>query len=190
MSFFDQILSAIEDPQQQASPDQLGGILGAVDQLSGSNGIDPAMMQTVMSMVGGAVQSSLQEQHSSMGPDHVMGLLNQFSGTSHNPSAMGAILNPGMQQQVASGISQKTGLDAGLILGLLPVLVPVVLNLINGGSSQQGGGMGNMGGGAMPQQQASTGGNPLLNAFLDSDRSGSVDLGDALSMASQYLRNR
>ncbi|NJM45354.1 MAG: DUF937 domain-containing protein [Alkalinema sp. RU_4_3] len=190
MSFFDQILSAIEDPQQQASADQLGGILGAVDQLGGSNGIDPAMMQTVMSLVGGAVQSSLQEQQSTMGPEHVMGLLSQFSGTSHNPNALGAILNPGMQQQVASGISQRTGLDAGLILGLLPVLVPVVLNLINGGS-QQGGGMdmGNMGG-AMPQQQASTGGNPLLNAFLDSDRSGTVDLGDALNMASQYLRNR
>jgi hypothetical protein len=186
MSFFDQILSAIEDPQQQASPDQLGSILGAVDQLSGANGIDPAMMQTVMSLVGGAVQSSLQEQQSSMGPDHVMGLLNQFSGTSHNPNALGAILNSGMQQQVASGISQKTGLDAGLILGLLPVLVPVVLNLINGGSSQPGGGMGQ----AMPQQPATTGGNPLLNAFLDSDRSGTVDLGDALNMASQYLRNR
>jgi hypothetical protein len=188
MSFFDQILSAIEDPQQQASADQLGGILGAVDQLSGSNGIDPAMMQTVMSMVGGAVQSSLQEQNSTMGPEHVMGLLNQFGG-SNNPSALGAILNPGMQQQVASGVSQRTGLDAGLIMGLLPVLVPIVLNLINGGSSQQGGGIGNMGG-AMPQQQASTGGNPLLNAFLDSDRSGNVDLGDALNMASQYLRNR
>jgi hypothetical protein len=190
MSFFDQILSAIENPQQQASADQLGGILGSVNQLSGDNGIDPAMMQTVMSMVGGAVQSSLQEQNNTMGSDHVMGLLNQFGGGSHNPSALGAVLNPGMQQQVASGISQRTGLDAGLILGLLPVLVPVVLNLINGGSSQQGGDMGNMGGNAMPQQQASTGGNPLLNAFLDSDRSGNVDLGDALSMASQYLRNR
>jgi hypothetical protein len=189
MSFFDQILSAIENPQQQASPDQLGGILGTVDQLSGSNGIDPAMMQTVMSLVGGAVQSSLQEQQSTMGSDHVMGLLNQFGGTSHNPNALEAVLNPGMQQQVASGISQRTGLDTGMILGLLPVLVPVVLNLINGGA-QQGGGMGNMGGGAMPQQQTSTGGNPLLNAFLDSDRSGTVDLGDALSMASQYLRNR
>jgi hypothetical protein len=188
MSFFDQILSAIEDPQQQASPDQLGGILGAVDQLSGNHGIDPAMMQTVMSMVGGAVQSSLQEQQGTMGSDHVMGLLNQFGGISHSPSALGAVLNPGMQQQLASGVSQKTGLDAGLVLGLLPVLVPIVLNLINGGSSQQGG-MGNMGG-AMPQQQVSTGGNPLLNAFLDSDRSGTVDLGDALNMASQYLRNR
>jgi hypothetical protein len=188
MSFFDQILSAIEDPQQQASADQLGGILGSVSQLSGSNGIDPAMMQTVMSMVGGAVQSSLQEQNSTMGSDHVMGLLNQFGGSSNSSSALGAVLNPGMQQQLASGVSQKTGLDAGLILGLLPVLVPIVLNLINGGSQQQGGGMGNTG--AMPQQQVSTGGNPLLNAFLDSDRSGSVDLGDALNMASQYLRNR
>jgi hypothetical protein len=189
MSFFDQILSAIEDPQQQASVDQLGGILGSVNQLSGSHGIDPAMMQTVMSMVGGAVQSSLQEQNNTMGSDHVMGLLNQFGGGSPNPSALGAVLNPGMQQQVASGVSQRTGLDAGLIMGLLPVLVPIVLNLINGGSSQQSNGMG-MGGGAMPQQQVSTGGNPLLNAFLDSDRSGNVDLGDALSMASQYLRNR
>lgn len=189
MSFFDQILSAIEDPGQQASMDQLGGILGAVDQLGGANGIDPAMMQTVMSLVGGAVQSSLQEQQSTMGPEHVMGLLNQFGGNGGSANALGAILNSGMQQQVASGISQRTGLDAGLIMSLLPVLVPVVLNLLNGGS-QQGGGMGNMGGAVPQAQPVSTGGNPLLNAFLDSDRSGSVDLGDALNLAGQYLRNR
>jgi hypothetical protein len=185
MSFFDQILTAIADPNQPASADGLGSILGAVQQASSQHGVEPDMMQSVVSLLGGAVQSSLQDQQDAHGSDHVMGLLNQFSGGGSNTGAMNALFSPDMQQQVAGGISQKTGLDASVILGLLPMLLPVVLNLIQGGG-QQGGAMG----GGMTAQSAAAAGNPLLNAFLDRDHSGSVDLGDALNMASQYLQNR
>jgi hypothetical protein len=189
MSFFDQILTAIADPNQPASADGLGSILGAVQQASSQHGVEPDMMQSVVSLLGGAVQSSLQDQQDAHGSDHVMGILNQFSGGGSNTGAMNALFSPDMQQQVAGGISQKTGLDASVILGLLPMLLPVVLNLIQGGG-QQGAMGGGMGGGGMTAQPAAAAGNPLLNAFLDRDRSGSVDLGDALNMASQYLQNR
>jgi hypothetical protein len=56
-------------------------------------------------------------------------------------------------------------------VGLLPILVPLVLNLLNSGHHQD------------PQQ----GGNSVLKGFLDSDRDGDVDISDALKMAGQFL---
>ncbi|WP_445240813.1 hypothetical protein [Microcoleus vaginatus] len=53
MGLFDQILSAIDNPNQQASPNQLGNILGAVEQLSGNQGIDAGTTQLAMSVLGG-----------------------------------------------------------------------------------------------------------------------------------------
>jgi hypothetical protein len=84
-------------------------------------------------------------------------------------------LFPGQQQQAAQSVAQSTGMDANLIQSMLPALVPLALNLLPSGASQT---------------QAAPAGNPVLNAFLDSDYNGSVDLGDALSMASQFMASR
>jgi hypothetical protein len=180
MDLFDAFMGAVANPQQSASVDQLGGLLGTVQQLSGQNGIDPGMMQTVMSMVGGQVQSSLQEQHSTMGADHVQGLLNQFSGGgSASNAAVSTLLNPQMQQQLAGAIAQKTGLDPNMLIGLLPMLVPVAMQFLQGGAP------------AAPAGAAPTGGgNPLLNMFLDKNHDGNLDLGDAMGVAAQFMQNR
>jgi hypothetical protein len=178
MSLFDALLGAIDNPQQQASMGDLGNLVGAMGQLSGQNGIDPAMMQTVMSMVGGQVRSSLQEHNASMGPEHVMGLLNQFSGTGNNAGAMNALFSPQIQQQLAGAISQRTGLDGNMVAALLPTLVPMALQFLQGGAA------------APSAAQQSAGGNPLLNMFLDQNNDGSLDLGDAMNMAAQFMQNR
>jgi hypothetical protein len=177
MSLFDALLGAIENPQQQASMGDLGNLVGTMGQLSGQNGIDPGMMQTVMSMVGGQVRSSLQEQQASNGSEYVMGLVNQFSGMSPNAGAVGALFSPQVQQQLAGAISQKTGLDGNMVAGLLPMLVPIALQFLQGGASDP----------AAPAQSA---GNPLLNAFLDQNHDGNLDLGDAMNMAAQFMQNR
>jgi hypothetical protein len=179
MDLFDAFMGAIDNPQQSASVDQLGGLLGTVQQLSGQNGIDPSMMQTVMSMVGGQVQSSLQEQNSTMGPDHVQSLLNQFSGGgSASNAAVSTLLNPQMQQQLAGAISQKTGLDPNMLIGLLPMLVPVAMQFLQGGAP------------ANANAGAAAGGNSLLNMFLDKNHDGNLDLGDAMGVAAQFMQNR
>jgi hypothetical protein len=177
MNLFDAFLGAVNDPQQQASLDQLGGLVGTMQQLSGQNGIDPAMMQTVMSMVGGQVQSSLQEQQSTMGVEHVAGLMSQLSGGNPSSAALGALMNPQTQQQLASQISQRTGLDGNMIMGLLPMLVPLAMQFLQGGAPAQ----------AQPQAAS---GNQLLNMFLDKNNDGNVDLGDAMGLAMQYMQNR
>jgi hypothetical protein len=174
MSLFDQILSAVGNPQQQASPDQLGGILGMAQQLGNSHGVDSGTTQMIMSTVGNYVRSSLQDKQALMGGDQVQSLVNQYSGLGSNPDAVQAVFSQDQQQQVTSDLSQKTGLNAGTIQAMLPVLVPIVLNLLQSGSNTQ-------------NAQA---GNPVLNTFLDSNQDGNVDLGDLMGMAGQFLNQR
>jgi hypothetical protein len=180
MSLFDQILSAVSNPQQQASTDQLGSILGVAQQLAGNTGLDPSLTQAAMSILGGHVRSSLQQQNASSGADHTMALVNQFAGLASNPQAVQALFPGGQQQNVAQDISQRTGIDSGLIMSMLPVLVPLALQFLQGGAVSGGHQ-------AAPSMQA---GNPVLNAFLDGDRDGDVDLGDAMRMAGQFLSQR
>jgi Bacterial protein of unknown function (DUF937) len=181
MSLFEQILGAVASSQQQGSASQLGSILGVAQQLSGNHGIDPAMMQTLMSAVGGQVQSSLQNQQSTYGDNHVADLVNQHAGTSPSSDALSAVFGGG-EQQVASAVAQRTGIDPNLVMSLLPTLVPLALGMLNQGAPGGGGAMGAaMGGGGAAS------GNPVLNMFLDKNHDGNVDLGDAMGMAAQFL---
>jgi hypothetical protein len=180
MPLFDQIMGAIANPNQQASTDQLGSILSAVQQLSSNQGMSGDQTQTMISVVGSYVRSSLQQERSSHGEAGVQSLLNQFAGTQPNPNAPNALFSPAQQQQIAQTVSQRTGLDPAMVQSLLPMVVPVILNLLNTGSST----------GASPQPGAAAAqgsGNSVLNAFLDADGDGDVDMADTLSMAGRFL---
>ncbi|MBD1841869.1 DUF937 domain-containing protein [Cyanobacteria bacterium FACHB-63] len=176
MSLFDQIVSAVSNPQQQASTDQLGSILGVAQQIGGNQGLDPNLTQTVMSLLGGHVRSSLQQTQATQGNNQVQNLVNQFAGLGSNPQAVNTLFPGAAQQQVSENIAQQTGLNPGMIQSMLPVLVPLVLNLLQSGSMQQG--------------AQSGGGNPVLNTFLDADRDGDVDVGDVMGMAGRFLGQR
>jgi Bacterial protein of unknown function (DUF937) len=169
MGLFDQILGAVVNPNQQGSLDQLGGIINAVQQLSGNTGADSSAMQSVMSIVGGQVRSALQEKQANEGPDAVQALISQFAGNSHNPLAVASLFSPGMQQQVTEIASERTGIDAGIIQQMLPTVVPMVLNFLSAGANTQGAG------------------NPVLSSFLDADGDGDTDIADAIKMASKYM---
>lgn len=168
MGLFDQILSAVGNPEQQASNDGLSNIVSAIGQLSGNNGLDPSLLNSALSIVGSHVRSSLQEQRSQYGEGQVEGVVNQFAGTGYNPDAVSSVFSGGQLDSVIQAVSGRTGLDPNLVQGLLPSLVPIVLNFIQGGGMRGGG-------------------NPVLNAFLDSDGDGDVDVADAIAMAGRYL---
>ncbi|ALF53445.1 hypothetical protein ACX27_12295 [Nostoc piscinale CENA21] len=169
MGLFDQILGAVTNPNQQGSLGQLGGIINTVQQLSDRTGADASTIQSVLGIVGNYVRSSLQEKQATNGEGEVQTLVNQYAGTSPNPQAVDSLFSFGMQQQVAEAVAQRTGLDAGTIQQLLPLIVPVVLNFLQSGANAQ------------------SGSNSVLNTFLDADRDGDVDIADAIRMASQYL---
>lgn len=173
MSLFDQILGAVNNPGQQGSMNQLGSLVNMVQQVSSQYGMDPAMTQTVMSMVGGAVQSGLQNHQDANGLEATQGLVQQLgSSSTADSNAIASLIPMDVQQQICGAIAQRTGLDAGMVQSMLPSLIPIAMNMLQGGAAQ------------------GSSGNPLLNTFLDKNHDGNLDMGDAMGLAMQFMQNR
>lgn len=106
MGLFDQILTALNDPNTVGNTDQIGGILNTAQQLGNQLGIAPETSQMVMSMVGSSVRSSLQEKQTEIGNDGVQNLVNQFAGITSNPQAVEMLFSSTQQQQLIQTVSQ------------------------------------------------------------------------------------
>ena len=91
-----------------------------------------------------------------------------------------ALLTSGMQQQLVQDLIKRTGLNSQTIQGLLPILIPLALNLLQSGTNTQ----------QSPSTDRAPSNNSVLSAFLDGDRDGDVDLGDALRVAGQFMNRR
>lgn len=170
MGLFDQILNAVNDPNLQANAGQLAGIFTNLQQVQNTQGTDSSTMQSALSSVGSLVRSSLQQKRAEGGNQLVESIINQFAGTSPNPSAVNALFGSHWDS-VADVVSQKTGIDRNTITQMLPMLVPLVLNFLQSGNNPQN-----------PQA-----GNPVVNSFLDADGDGDVDIADAMQMASRHF---
>jgi hypothetical protein len=164
MNLFEQVLGAINNPNQQGNQDQLAAIINAASQIAGQQGIDPQTTQTVLSIVGNYAQSALRQN-----PQQAQNLVNQYGGTSSNLRSVDALFTPELKAQLIGEISQRTGIQQQQIESLLPLAVPVILNLLQ---------MGNDSGGS---------GNSVLQSFLDADGSGQVDVGDAIQLGLRFL---
>jgi hypothetical protein len=180
MGLLDQIMGAVANPNQQANPDQLSALFGAVQQMSGNHGVDASATQAVLSALGGQVKGALQQQQQAGGADAVAAIVNQLSGTNPNAGALDMLFG-GNQQQVVQSVSQQSGVNASTIQAMLPALIPVVMGVLQSGALTGGAP------GGVPGAQAQ-GGNPILNAFLDGDRDGDTDLGDLMSMAGRFMK--
>ncbi len=172
MSLFNAILSAIDNPNLLANSGQLAGILNSAQQLSSSYRSDPSIVESAMSVVGKYVRSSLQEKRNSGGEAQAQALVNQFSGTQPSTQAVQALFSNPQIQNIIQEVENRTGLDASKIQGMLPMLVPLVLNFLKTGTNKSN-----------PQ-----GANSVLSNFLDADGDGDVDMMDAIQMASRYLQ--
>jgi membrane-bound lytic murein transglycosylase B len=172
MGLFDQIVGALNDPDLQANTGQLESILNTVQQTANSAGVSPDTTEAAMSMLGGYVRSALQQQRMSQGQDSVQEMVNKYGGTGTSQAAVNQIFSPQQQEQVATAIAQRTGINANTLKSLLPILVPLVLNLLQTGTNTRN-----------PRQ----GNNPVLSGFLDADGDGDVDIADAMRLAGRYL---
>ena len=198
MGLFFDVLSAVNNPNQQASVGQLGSLVSSVQQLSSQTGMDPGTTQNVLSAVGQFIQPALQQQGAAMGGQQLSNLVGQVAGAGAMGNLMGGgqgggnplgglmgqvaggggaaalqgLLPASMQQEMAQVVAQKTGLDPTMIQSMLPALIPVVMNLLHMGATKPG---------------APGGGNPLLSAFLDGNRDGNTDLGDVMNFATRFI---
>lgn len=175
MGMFYEILSSINNPNQQGSVEQLASVVNSVQTLSQSSGIDPATMQTVLSSVGGVLRPALQQPGGLGGLGNLVGQLaggNTAGGLSglSNLSNLMSMVPPQLQQQIVQVVAEKTGMDANAIAPMLPGILNAVMGFLNMGASAPG----------------ATGSNPVLSAFLDGNNDG-MDLGDVLNFAGRFL---
>jgi hypothetical protein len=125
----------------------------------------------VLSIVGGYARSALQQKRDNEGQEQTQNFVNQFGGTNPSTQAVQLLFGTPQIQQISQEVERRTGLSAGTVQAMLPILVPLVLKFLQTGSNNQN-----------PQ-----GANPVLNTFLDADNDGDVDIADAMRMAGRYL---
>ena len=178
MSLFNQILDAINNPEQEANSNQLSSILDTVQQLSSNSNTSSSDIQSAMSIVGKFTRSALQQQLQINGTTQVNQLINQFAGNSANSLALQKLFSTPQLQQMIQQINRTTGLDSRTIQSILPVLVPLVLKLLKTGNKKVN---------SPIHSTNSVASNSVLNSFLDADRDGDVDISDAINMAFRYL---
>ncbi len=177
MGLFFDVLSSINNPNQNGSVEQLSSIMNTVQQAAASSGVEPSTVETVLSGLSGSLRPALQQQMTGGGMGNLLGqLAGAASGGGGSLGGLTSLLTPELQQQLIEGVTQKTGVNAGIVQSLLPSLLPAVMQLLNMGSSTSGGG-----------GLSGLASNPLLKSFLDGDRDQDVDLGDVFKFANRFL---
>jgi len=172
MSLFNTILSAIDNPNQTASPGQLMGIINAVQQLGSTYQSNPEAVQTATAIVGKHVRSALQQKRDTEGEKQAQNIVHQYSGINPSNQAVQMLFSSPQIQQIVREIESRTPIPGGAIQAMLPALVPLVLNLLETGTDPQN-----------PQNS-----NSVLSSFLDADGDGDVDISDAMKLAGRYMR--
>jgi uncharacterized protein YidB (DUF937 family) len=172
MSIFFDLLSAINNPNQQASVGQLETLTNSIGQLTSRIGLQPEQMQSIFSTVGQVLQPVLKNQQSGLGGGLLENVIGQVANSGGSAAALQNLLPPQVQQQIVQTIAQKVGLDANMVQSVLPTLLPMVMNFFQMGAGKPG----------------TSGPNPLLASFLDSDGDGDTDLGDMLKFAGRFLQ--
>ncbi len=175
MGLFDQIINAIDSNDRQGDASQIDNNLHTMQQLSSGFGADPSATQSALSIVGNYVRGALQQKRSLNGAEEAQNIVNQYSGTQPSSQAVSSLFSGTQVEQMVTEIARKTGLNAGIVQQMLPILIPIILNMLRSGTHAQN-----------PQG----GTNPVLNAFLDADGDGDVDIADAMQLASRHFRTR
>jgi hypothetical protein len=175
MGLFDQVMKAVADPSRQASASQLTNILGAAKQISQQNNTDSDTMQQAMSVIGGFVRNSLNEKRQAEGEGAAQALIEK--GAANGAAVIPQLFNNAQMNEMVSAVAQKTNLNTNQVQGILPMVLPLVMQFLNTGSRKQG----------APGAAPASGGNPILTAFLDGDGDGDIDMGDMMGMAGKFM---
>lgn len=179
----------------------LDGILGAVGGQGGG------MMGNILGQVlgGGGQQSSgggagdllgslLGGGASQAGGDGMLGsILGSVLGGGQSKATNGAgilghILGD-RQETAAQAVSQRSGLDMGSVMKLLPILAPILMQVLGKVKNTNGLGAGDLAGvlgGAAQQHAQQSGIGGMLSGILDRDGDGSV-MDDLLGMAGKAM---
>lgn len=177
MGLFFDILSTINHPEQRGSVERLFAVISQSQQMEAQYNLDAPTLQALVSGLGRAMQSSLQDpdptnpldSSTSPKPEQQFDRLSQWVQSVEHPRSKPAqpLWSPDRQRIVIRDIAQRTGLPIPLVESMLPGLISLVLGLLNMGTIQT----------------IAKVTNPLLIRFRDD----SSNLGDVLRMGERFL---
>ena len=171
MNILNQVLSALDNPDQDATSGQMAVMLNTVQQLGDTYGTDALTVRSMLLIVGNHIRSALQQKRTTEGTAQAEAVVDRYSGTYPNDQAVNVLFNSPQVEGIVQEIANRTGLNAATIQDMLPILVPLVLNFLKTGS----------------KAQHSQGSNPVLNAFLDADGDRDIDIADAILLAGRHV---
>ncbi|BAZ42463.1 hypothetical protein NIES4101_84320 [Calothrix sp. NIES-4101] len=172
MSIFFELLSAINNPNQQANVSQLQSIISSVQNLTTNQGINNLQLQSIMSIVGEQIRPALQQQQAIIGKGRLENLVSQAVTSGAGGSAFQSLFSPQFMQQIAETIIQKTDVNLNVVQSVIPTITSTALSLLEMGA---------------PQTGAWGTSNPLLSSFLDTDDDGDNNLGNVIKFADRFL---
>jgi len=179
MNLFDAVLSSLNDPSRATQMSDLEGLSSAFGGGSSTN--------QMASLIGGFLKPMLREQQAVAGPEGVDSLLQQIKQNADSPDRLRQVLGADRMDQMVGQAGQKTGLDASVILRLLPIVLPAIIGLLQSGRPAApvapAAGVGSTAGARTGSQT-----NPILSQFLDSDGDGDVDMADIVRLTSVFLK--
>ncbi|MEA5572389.1 DUF937 domain-containing protein [Calothrix sp. UHCC 0171] len=172
MSIFFDLLSAINNPNQQANVSQLQSIISSVQNLTANQGINNSQLQSIISIVGEQIRPALQQQQAIIGKGRLENLVSQVVTSGAGGSAFQSLFSPQLMQQIAETVTQKTGVNLSVVQSVIATITSTALSLLEMGA---------------PQTGAWGTSNPLLNSFLDTDNDDDTDLGNVMKFANRFL---
>jgi hypothetical protein len=173
MSFFQTILDSIENPNHAGTQEDLSGLLNLAQALSLGQGQGAQQnLQPILGVLGTHLQDALSQQQQNNGRAAVQQTVTNLSQPGVGLQELENLFGQERFSGLINEISQRTGLNSQLIMGLLPMLIPVLMKLLATGNHQT-------------DSQAS---NPVLNNFLGSSQNGGALLTEAFQLASRFLQ--
>ena len=170
MSLFQAIIDSISNPQHAGSNSDLQGLMNLAQLIPGVQDTEQHV-KPILDVLGPHLQDVLNNQQQTQGQAVTQQTVTNLSqpgvGVQELQNLFGADRFSGIIGEIAS----RTGLDQQVILGALPIAVPIIMKLLAGGTNQS-------------DAQAP---NPVLNSFLGGQNGGAL-LTEAFSLASQFMK--
>jgi len=138
MGLFLNILNAIHNPDQQGRVDQLETIFNTLHQVAIKRGLESAQMPEILTALGRFLRPVLQHQQRMMGDNALENLIAQMTDAETTAATIHRLISPQLHQQIVQGISQKTGISANRLQGIVPTILTAVMGLLYMGASQPG----------------------------------------------------
>jgi hypothetical protein len=172
MSLFQSIVNSISNPQHAASGDDLQGLLNVASAIPGAQNAEQ-QVKPILDVVGPHLQDVLNQQQQTQGQGAVQQTVSNLSQPGAEVADLQNLFGADRFNSIIGEIANRTGMDQQVIMTALPVVIPVIMKLLSGGTNQSN-----------PQAP-----NPVLNSFLGGQNGGAM-LTEAFSLASQFLKKQ